>query len=104
METPLLVCRRPGPGGKWQTGATGVIGGLESAVYQTRAENEPREDGSAAHRPPKGGAGHRAGGEETDSTGQLRVPKRGSVRRWEDGERYVEEHKPERMRGEQLRG
>ena len=32
-ETPL--CRRPGPGGEWQTGITG---GLERAVYQTRAD------------------------------------------------------------------
>ena len=32
-ETPL--CRRPGPGGEWQTGDTG---GEEQAVYQTRAE------------------------------------------------------------------
>ena len=44
-------------------------------------------DGSAAHRPPKGRAGHRAGGEETDTTGQFCVPRRGSVRRREDGER-----------------
>ena len=34
-----------------------------------------------------GRAGHRAGGEETDPTGQFRVPRRGSVRRREDGER-----------------
>ena len=34
---------------------------------------KPREYGSAAHRPPEGRAGHRAGGEETDSTGQFRV-------------------------------
>ena len=60
---------------------------MERAVYQTRAENESREDGSAAHRPPEGRAGHRAGGEETDSGGQFRVPRRGSVRRREDGER-----------------
>ena len=32
-------------------------------------------------------ARHRAGGEETDSRGQFRVPRRGSVRRREDGER-----------------
>ena len=32
-------------------------------------------------------AGHRAGGEETYSTGQFRVPRRGSVRRRENGER-----------------
>ena len=32
-ETPQ--CRRPGPGGEWQTGDTG---GVERAVYQTRAE------------------------------------------------------------------
>ena len=41
----------------------------------------------AAHRPPEGIAGHRAGGEVTDSGGQFRVPRRGSVRRQEDGER-----------------
>ena len=56
--------------------------------------------------PPEGRAGHRAGGEETDSTGQFRVPRSGSVRRREDRERerYVEENRPERTRGEQLRG
>ena len=36
-ETPL--CRRPGPGCEWQTGATGDAGGVERAVYQTQAEN-----------------------------------------------------------------
>ena len=35
-ETPL--CRRPGPGGDWQTGSTGDNGGVERVVYQTRAE------------------------------------------------------------------
>ena len=40
---------------------------MEWFVYQTRAENQPREDGSAAHRPPEGRAGHQAVGEETDS-------------------------------------
>ena len=44
---------------------------MERFVYQTRAETQPREDGSAVHRPPKGRAGHRAGGEETDTTGQF---------------------------------
>ena len=73
--------------GQWQAGATGVIGGLEWAVYQTWAENISREDGSAAHRPPEGRAGHRAGGKETDLGGQFCVPRRGSVRRREDGER-----------------
>ena len=29
-------------------------------------ENERREDGGAAHRPPEGRAGHRAVGDETD--------------------------------------
>ena len=86
-ETPL--CRRPGPGGEWQTGATGDTGGVEWAVCQTRAESQRREDGGAAHRPPEGRAGHRAGGEETDSGRQFRVPRRGSVRRREDGEREV---------------
>ena len=60
------------------------------AVYLTRAEDKPREDGSAAHRPPEGRAGHRAGGEETDSGEQFRVHRRGSVRRQEDGERERE--------------
>ena len=82
-----LLCRRPGPGDEWQTGATGDNGGVERFVYQTRAETQPCEDGSAAHRPPTGRAGHRAGGEETDTTGQFRVPRRSSVRRREDGER-----------------
>ena len=36
-ETPLR--RRRGCGGEWQTGATGDSGGVERAVYQTRAEN-----------------------------------------------------------------
>ena len=51
-------------------------------------------------------AGHRAGGEETDSGEQFCVHTRGSVRRREDREteRCVEEHRPERTRGEQLRG
>ena len=51
-------------------------------------------------------AGHRAGGEETDSGEQFRVHRRGSVRRREDGERErcVEEHRPEQTRGEQLKG
>ena len=35
-EIPL--CRRPGHGGEWQTGATGDNGGVERFVYQTRAE------------------------------------------------------------------
>ena len=65
------------------------------------------EGGSAAHRPPEGTAGHRAGGEETDSGEQFRVHRRESVRRREDGERErkrcVEVHRPERTRGEQLR-
>ena len=79
---------------------------MEWFVYQTRAETEPREDGSAAHRPPEGGAGHRARGKETKLTGQFRVPRRDSVRRREDGERerYFEEYRPERTHGEQLRG
>ena len=62
---------------------------MERAVYLTRAEDKSREDGGAAHRPPEGRAGHRAGGEETDSGRQFRVPRRGSVRRREDGEREV---------------
>ena len=47
--------------------ATGDTGGVERAVYLTRAEDKPSKDGSAAHRQPEGGAGHRAGGEGTDS-------------------------------------
>ena len=34
----------------------------------------------------RGRAGHLAGGEETDSTGQFHVPRRSRVRRREDGE------------------
>ena len=41
-ETPL--CRRPGPGGEWQTGATEDTGGVERAVYLIRAEDKRRED------------------------------------------------------------
>ena len=81
------LCRRPDPGGEWQTGATGDTGGIERAVYLTRAEDKRREHGSAARRPPEGRAGHRAGGEETDSGEQFRVHRRGSVRIREDGER-----------------
>ena len=36
-ETPL--CRRRDLGGEWQTGAIWDIGGVERAVYQTRADN-----------------------------------------------------------------
>ena len=32
---------------------TGDTGGVERFVYETQAEPEPREDGSAAHRPPE---------------------------------------------------
>ena len=60
---------------------------MERAVYQTRAANKSGEDGSSAHRQPEGRAGHRAGGEETDSRGQYRVPRSGSVGRQEDGDR-----------------
>ena len=34
-----LKCRRPCSGGEWPTRATGDTGGVERAVYQTRAEN-----------------------------------------------------------------
>ena len=50
---------------------------MERGVYLTRAEDKPREDGSAAYRPPEGRAGHRAGGEETDSGEQFRVHRGG---------------------------
>ena len=60
---------------------------MERFVYQTWAETEPREDGSAAHRPPEGRAGHRAGGKDTESTGQFCVPRWNRVWRREDGER-----------------
>ena len=53
--------------------ANGKLELQERAVYLTRAEDKPREDGSAANRPPEGRAGHRAGGEETDSGEQFRV-------------------------------
>ena len=83
------LCGRPVPGGEWRTGATGDIEGVKRAVYLTRAEDKPREDGSAAHMPPEGRAGHRAGGEETDfqRNSFVRVHRRGSMRRREDGER-----------------
>ena len=64
----------------------GDNGGVERFVYQTRAETEPSEDGSAAHRPPEGSAGHRAEGKQNESTGQFRVSRRGSVWRRDDGE------------------
>ena len=35
-ETP--PCTRPGPGGEWQTGATGDNRGVKRVVYQTRAD------------------------------------------------------------------
>ena len=76
-----LLCRRPGPAGEWQTGATADTGGVEQAVNLTRAEDKSR--------PPEGRAGHRAKGEETDSGEQFRVHSRDSVRRREDGEREV---------------
>ena len=41
-----MPCRRPGPDGELQTGATGYTGWVERAVCQ------PREDGSSARRPP----------------------------------------------------
>ena len=103
MKKLLYADGRPGPGDEWQTGDNG---GVERFVYQTRAETEPREDGSAAHRPPEGRAGHRAGGKDTESTGQFRVPRcmepcADTGRR---REMYVEECRPERTHGEQLRG
>ena len=93
------------------------------------AEDKPGEDGSAAYRPPEGRAGHRAGGEETDSGEQFRVHRGGGAvcgdgkmeressfvyigggqcaetGRWREREREtcVEEHRPGRTRGEQLR-
>ena len=60
---------------------------MEWAVFQTRAENKFREDGGVAHMPLEGRAGHRAGGEETDSGRQFRVPRRGSVWVRGNGER-----------------
>ena len=58
-----------------------------NGLFTIHGLKQPREYGSAAHRPPEGRAGHPAGGEETYSTGQSRVPRRGCVRRWEDGDR-----------------
>ena len=61
---------------------------MERVVYHTRAEHKKkREDGSAVHRQPEGIARHLAGGEETHSGGQFRLPRRGSVRRRDDEER-----------------
>ena len=67
--------------------AVALVANGKQELQETWAETEPREDGSVAHRPPEGRAGHRAGGKDTESTGQFRVPRRGSVRRREDGER-----------------
>ena len=50
----------------------------------------------------RGRADHRAGGEETDSTGQFHVPGTYEGPCAETGrtrERYVEEYRPERTRG-----
>ena len=77
---------------------------MERFVFQTRAETEPRKDRSATHRPPEGRVGHRAGGKDTESKGQFRVPRWGRVRRRDDGETYVEEYRPQQTRGEQLMG
>ena len=79
---------------------------MERFVYQTRAETQHREEGSAAHRPPKGRAGHGAGGEETDSTGQFRVPRRDGVLGREDGGRGTSKStgRSERMESSLLRG
>ena len=63
---------------------------LSPLLFLTRAEDKPKEDGSAAHRPPEGRAGRRAGGEETDSGEQFRVHRRDSVRRRVDGERRAQ--------------
>ena len=62
------------------------------------------KNGSAAHRPPEGRAGHRAGGEETDSGGQFCVPRGQCAVTGRRRVRYVEECRPERTHGEQLRG
>ena len=72
-------------------------------VYQTRAETGPREDGSAAQKPPEGRAGHRAGGKDTESTGQFRVPRWSRVWRREDGERGTSKSAGRAPHGEQLR-
>ena len=72
--------RRRSIGGVWGQDWT------EAGQRAEPAEDKCREDGRA-HRPPEGRAGHRAGGEETDSGRLFRVPRRGSVRRREDGER-----------------
>ena len=54
-QTPL--CGRPGPGGEWQTGATGDTVGVERVGYQTLTDTLPIEDGSIAHRPPEADSG-----------------------------------------------
>ena len=61
--------------------------GLKLDIEKTEVLHIGHQDGSASHRPPEGRAGHRARGEDTDSMGQFRVPRRGSVRKREDGER-----------------
>ena len=53
------------------------------------------ENTEVMHRPSEGRARRRTGGEETDSGGQFRVPRRGSMWRRKVGERgraYIEEY------------
>ena len=62
---------------------------MERAVYQTRAETLHKEYGTAAHRPPEGIAGHRAGGKKLTQGDSFVYLGSGSVWRREDGEREV---------------
>ena len=59
-----------------------------------------RSGTSVAHRPPEGRAGHLAGGKETDSTGQFRVPGGQCAETGRRIARNVEEWWPERTHGE----
>ena len=86
--------------------ATGDNSGVERFVYQTRAESEPREDGSAAHI-------YATRGKSWTSSWRERNGINGTVSCIREGlyavtgrrrERFIEECRPERTHGEQLQG
>ena len=92
-ETPL--CIRPGIGGEWQTGATGVIGGVERrrrkccTLFHQWEELDIELKGKKLTQTKRDSLVYLGGAVCGDGN-------------WR--ERYVEEHRPERTRGEQLRG
>ena len=100
-----LLCRRPGPGGEWQTGAKETLEEW-NGLFTRHGLNINLEKTEVLH------IGHQR--EELDielegkklTQGDSFVYLGGAV--CGDGkterERYVEEHRPERTRGEQLRG